>query len=362
MANTKISALPSLTGALLASNDEFPVVDISATATKQITTAELKLGLFEAAALTGATTILANSASAALTVTQTGAGNAFVVEDSASVDSTPFVIDGAGNVGIGEVGAAGRKFHIGGTYSGATTTRSANFMGTVDPAVSTVAHHGTVFAPSVSAGTLPTLIGFYGVQGTFTGAVTSQMSFYSESTVTGATNNYGFFSNIASAANRFNFYAAGSAPNYFSGQTTLTDPALTPLVINSNGATDATRGIQFDVGSVNFGRITVPAGSGGALALWSGAGGAAAEKLRLPAATLGAVVGNATAIPAGGTAGFGFCGTSTANFGMFFGSGAPTLSAAQGSLYLRSDGSSTSTRMYVNTNGTTGWTNVTTAA
>jgi hypothetical protein len=77
----------------------------------------------------------------------------------------------------------------------------------------------------------------------------------------------------------------------------------------------------------------------------------------------GAVTANsATAVPAGGTAGAGFLMSSTANLGVFFGSGAPTLSAAQGSLYLRTDGSSTSTRLYVNTNGTTGWTNVTTAA
>ena len=69
-----------------------------------------------------------------------------------------------------------------------------------------------------------------------------------------------------------------------------------------------------------------------------------------------------TAVPAGGTAGAGFLVSSTANLGVFFGSGAPTLSAAQGSLYMRTDGSSTSTRLYVNTNGTTGWTNVTTAA
>jgi len=48
--------------------------------------------------------------------------------------------------------------------------------------------------------------------------------------------------------------------------------------------------------------------------------------------------------------------------GIFFGSGAPTISAPQGSLYLRTDGSSVSTRMYVNTNGSTTWTNVTTAA
>ena len=52
-------------------------------------------------AIKGVTTLLANSASAALTITQTGAGNAFVVEDSASTDSTPFVIKADGNVGIG---------------------------------------------------------------------------------------------------------------------------------------------------------------------------------------------------------------------------------------------------------------------
>jgi hypothetical protein len=75
-----------------------------------------------------------------------------------------------------------------------------------------------------------------------------------------------------------------------------------------------------------------------------------------------ATILDGTAIPAGGTAGSGYKFSSTANFGIFFGSGAPTLSAAQGSLYLRSDGSSTLTRLYVNTNGSTTWTNVTTAA
>ncbi len=53
---------------------------------------------------------------------------------------------------------------------------------------------------------------------------------------------------------------------------------------------------------------------------------------------------------------------STAGFGIYFGSGAPTVSAAQGSLYLRTDGSSTSTRAYINTNGSTTWTAITTAA
>lgn len=71
---------------------------------------------------------------------------------------------------------------------------------------------------------------------------------------------------------------------------------------------------------------------------------------------------NATAVPAGGTAGSGFKFSTTSNFGVFFGSGAPTLAAAKGSLYLRTDGSSTSTRAYINTDSSTTWTAITTAA
>ena len=43
------------------------------------------------------------------------------------------------------------------------------------------------------------------------------------------------------------------------------------------------------------------------------------------------------------------------------GAGAPAIPAPKGSLYLRTDGSSTSTRVYVNTNGATGWTNLVSA-
>jgi hypothetical protein len=78
-------------------------------------------------------------------------------------------------------------------------------------------------------------------------------------------------------------------------------------------------------------------------------------------------VGNArilsgTAVPAGGTTGAGYKMSSVTNLGIFFGSGAPTLSAAQGSLYMRTDGSATSDRMYVNTDGATAWTPVITAS
>ena len=79
------------------------------------------------------------------------------------------------------------------------------------------------------------------------------------------------------------------------------------------------------------------------------------------AATGNVTADSATALVAGGASAF--IATNTANnMGIYVGSGAPTVSAAQGSLYLRSDGSSTSTRAYINTNGTTGWAAITTAS
>jgi hypothetical protein len=83
------------------------------------------------------------------------------------------------------------------------------------------------------------------------------------------------------------------------------------------------------------------------------------------AATTVSATGNvtadsATAPVAGGTAAF--LATSTAGLGIYFGSGVPTVSAAKGSLYLRTDGTTTNDRAYINTNGATTWTALTTVA
>lgn len=90
--------------------------------------------------------------------------------------------------------------------------------------------------------------------------------------------------------------------------------------------------------------------------------GGAAFVLNISAATGVMQVSKNTAAPAGGSAAACFAIGSDPNFGIYFGSGVPTVAASKGSLYIRTDGSSTSTRMYVNTNGSTTWTNVGTAA
>ena len=142
---------------------------------------------------------------------------------------------------------------------------------------------------------------------------------------------------------------------------------------STNGTLSVSAGVQGAVQNTGAGTTTLgacfyaktPTVSAGTLAAAYGfyaedvTGGTVNYAIRTNAGRVNFFAG--TAVPAGGAQGVGVTMSSTADLGVFFGSGAPTLSAAQGSLYLRTDGSSTSTRMYVNTNGSTGWTAVTTA-
>lgn len=82
------------------------------------------------------------------------------------------------------------------------------------------------------------------------------------------------------------------------------------------------------------------------------------------AATVGGVlnVASLTATPAAGSTAARLTLGTTAGFGIYYGSNAPTVSAGKGSLYLRSNGSGVNDRMYVNTDGGTTWTAVVTVA
>lgn len=83
--------------------------------------------------MTGQLLVTMNTSTDALRITQTGAGNALVVEDSANPDSTPFVVDANGNLGIGTttptqpLDIAGNKLRLrtSNTPASATATGSA---------------------------------------------------------------------------------------------------------------------------------------------------------------------------------------------------------------------------------------------
>jgi hypothetical protein len=86
----------------------------------------------------------------------------------------------------------------------------------------------------------------------------------------------------------------------------------------------------------------------------------AATSVASLSATGNVTADSATAPAAGGMAAF--LASSTAGLGIYVGSGAPTVSAAKGSLYLRTDGSGVADRAYINTNGSTTWTAISTVA
>ena len=112
--------------------------------------------------------------------------------------------------------------------SSSTTGEGIRLQGTIQSDITNAAR-GFISVPSQAAGfTLPTLYYYEAQQGTFSGTVTAQYGYYANSNLIGATNNYGFYSDIPSGTNRWNFYAAGTANNYFAGSVGIntTSPAV----------------------------------------------------------------------------------------------------------------------------------------
>jgi len=151
----------------------------------------------------------------------------------------------AGNVGIGATPAPGCSLNVTKAITGAAFAAGARVNATVQSDVTSRADNfQSVMA--VAAGTYNTVVGYQAQQGTITGTLTNQIGFSADPSLVGATNNYGFYGNIPAGTGRYNFYANGTAPNFFNGQTTITTGAA--------GATNTL--IVIDTG-VNGGNIQI---------------------------------------------------------------------------------------------------------
>lgn len=110
-----------------------------------------------------------------------------------------------------------------------------------------------------------------------------------------------------------------------------------------------------------FGISGLPAGQCGVLSSVPGTNGAFPLALvtngtvqALIGATGGVTIAPTVAPPAGGSTACGIKASSAASLGIYFGTGAPTFAAAQGSIYSNTTGAA-GARLYVNTNGATTW-------
>ena len=170
------------------------------------------------------------------------------VGGNASTDFINFVtagserarIDSSGNVGIGGTAAAFTKVDLVGTLSSSSNFSEGYRVAATIPSGTTNVASMFVTYPTTQAAsfTLGTLAHFRAIQNTLGAgsAITTQYGFLAEASLTGATNNYGFYSNIASGSNRWNFYAAGTADNYFAGNVGIADTGLTNVRLRVKGS------------------------------------------------------------------------------------------------------------------------------
>lgn len=190
--------------------------------------------------LTETLALTANTTTDAVRITQTGTGNALVVEDSANPDSSPFVIDSAGNTIIGHTtsvgaggGSASLQINSSNPLSG-IRWNAANTGPSILFGKSRSATPGT-FAPVIANDTLAN-VNFGGDDGTGI-AIASRIISYVDGVV-----------------------SAGSVPGMVAIQTTPvggTSP-LERLRIDSTGLINAVGGL-----SIAKTAVTAPAASDG---------------------------------------------------------------------------------------------------
>ena len=171
--------------------------------------------------------------------------------------SNPLSVTGnadiSGALGIGTTSLTGWSLNVRKNPTGSTSTIGVNSSGTIQSGVTTAHAAFTTYQLSTAAAafTLTTLRHYFADQITIGAgsAVTDQFGFAVSSSLTGATNNYGFYSALTAASGRWAFYGAGSAASYFGGNVTFAKSVIETVYTITDGASvdidPANGGMQF---------------------------------------------------------------------------------------------------------------------
>jgi hypothetical protein len=150
-------------------------------------------------------------------------------------------IDSRGNVGIGATVLTRTSLAVSKNITGSTLSIGIGSDGVIQSDVTSQAYYFLSASSTAAASfTLGTLYHYRATQGTFGAgsSVTAQSGFNCDN-LTGATNNYGFFGNIASGTNRWNLYMNGTAQNYLAGNTGIGVAAKTTSELSLGAGTTA---------------------------------------------------------------------------------------------------------------------------
>jgi hypothetical protein len=201
----------------------------------------------------------------------TGATNnfAFRSELAAATNTWNLYMNGtannylAGALGIGATSLTGFSLKVSKNITGATTAYGIYHNAFVQSDVTgTVYSNYSLSQTAAAAFTLGTYVHYMAEQGTIGAgsAITNQYGFFAQSNLTGATNDYGFYGNLASATNVWNLYMAGTANNYLAGSLGIGATFLTGWNLRMQKAiTGTTQSFGMEIGSTINSDVTTQA-------------------------------------------------------------------------------------------------------
>lgn len=154
--------------------------------------------------------------------------------DGASSPTERMRIDSIGNVGIATASVAGYRLILGGVSTPSPSGNAygvANSVSIQSDVTATYRSFRSSINTQATAFTLSNLYHFDAGSATIGAgsSLTNQVGFYAQA-LTGATNNYGFYGSLASAANTYNLYMSGTANNYLAGNLSIGTTTSTSML------------------------------------------------------------------------------------------------------------------------------------
>ena len=166
----------------------------------------------------------------------------------------------AGNLGIGTTTINNSALRVNKAITGAVTQSSIANSSTINSDVTSNAWM-YISSPSTQAAafTISEVVHFNAFNLTIgaSSAVTNNIGFKATSTLTGATNNWGFYGDIPSGTNRWNLYMNGTANNFLSGNTQIGTGALTSEKLQVNGTAKITSKMSMGAGTTSNAQINL---------------------------------------------------------------------------------------------------------
>ena len=166
-----------------------------------------------------------------------------------------------GNLGIGTTVLSRTSLSVSKNITGSTIGYGILSDGIIQSDVTSQGYYFASVANTAAASfTLGTIFHYRAIQGTFGAgsSVTAQAGFWVDSSLIGATNNYGFFGAIPAGTGRWNLFMNGTANNFFAGNLGIgASPNITSsgsilTTTLTNGGSGYVDGTYIDVAATNI--------------------------------------------------------------------------------------------------------------